>query len=1123
MLTCNKMDEQQQQNLKRRYKQIFGRLPRGRPDYQRLDREITQYEEENFGFEERKEGGDLTTLTIEDLLRQTREAGIEIKRGRPNRLKLIENLRLYRAGEIIIIKSEQQKLAENNSITELLSLAKNLGYKQKRGRPSKAKLADYIVKNTKYKKKEKIYQWLYKPTFKLKNKRGNSWYETQANIPVILSTKSEIKAKIKLINEKILQQPYYEKLIKYILKRHKNVPVTDLKKVKMTRAVPSSFKFINAELNDSENGQCVYNYIEKQYNMKREKLLKLVNDFEEERSMFNYTPLTLNDGLSCEHLEVFCAKKKISMYAIGLDRKAFHCHIPKERTTKGSVKPLMFVMLNDHMYPITDKKSRAIISQNENPNNKGNSLFVKKQEKQEEEDKFFDLSKFDIVDQLTADIAMNSTKSFIVRSDNIEDLYFSLVSYNPTRKVYYPYKYISSRMISIEIDNRFILANQDIDSVLEMCNMFNIPFNNQRVASLFNIIAKNTELLDMKYSCTNPIITNEFEEQTEIGAFNDCFTSKYKSDDLVGIDANNFYIDCLINTDVNWAVANIFDEIQPYDNTPIIESGFYFVLCNNYFPAKGSSWYSGEFVIFLKEQNIEFKITHKFIPSYTMKADTFKPIVYLLKDKLSKKCFKSVVLQFIGCLNKTYSSKGSITLCPDINSTSYIYFKEKQRNENTFVECIEENDIFKVSNTKKYRKQKTNSFMYIQLMNRSWIKLYETTKKCGGELVALKTDKIILYKPVNIKAVLGDSIGTFKYEAVKNNEVSKKHIRGIKQLTSCPYENKEWETIVMNEDVAEYVFNNNRSVLITGDGGSGKTYQMKRLKMLLDDNNKKYKCLAFTNKAALNLEGTTIHKFFSIDFTKPDKEIKKNLNGLEVLIIDEISMVQSNLYYALVKARRYGVKLIMLGDFKQLPPVGEEYIDFENTSLLKYLCDNNRIVMTKNRRYDEETTDIVRNLKIEKLEKINEEDIDYTVLKTHISWTNETRKRINLRCMEVNRGKDYFEVSDNMFIYEGLPLICTKADSKRELVKGCSYTVESITKDEMKANIKGEIYNEEDLINLFEPGYCTTVHCKQGDTITRDYCIFETDRVISCNSSSDKWLYTALSRCSHYSNIKIVL
>ena len=144
-LDDNKM-EQEQQNLKMRYKQIFGRLPRGRPNYERMDRELTVYEQENMGFEERKDRDEFSEMTIQQLREETRKAGLNTGRGRPNRQKMIDNLRLITQGEIVI-KSDviKRRQLENKNIQQLKRDAKDLGYRQGRGRPNKKKLLDFII------------------------------------------------------------------------------------------------------------------------------------------------------------------------------------------------------------------------------------------------------------------------------------------------------------------------------------------------------------------------------------------------------------------------------------------------------------------------------------------------------------------------------------------------------------------------------------------------------------------------------------------------------------------------------------------------------------------------------------------------------------------------------------------------------------------------------------------------------------------------------------------------------------------------------------------------------------------------------------------------------------------
>lgn len=130
-----------------------------------------------------------------------------------------------------------------------------------------------------------------------------------------------------------------------------------------------------------------------------------------------------------------------------------------------------------------------------------------------------------------------------------------------------------------------------------------------------------------------------------------------------------------------------------------------------------------------------------------------------------------------------------------------------------------------------------------------------------------------------------------------------------------------------------------RHAFITGRAGTGKSTLLCEFRDSLSTSNAV--TLAFTNLAALNIEGQTIHSFFRID---PHKSENQNmaaelderqislLRALDVIIIDEISMVRKdliNIMDALLKRARKsgepfgGVRLFFFGDYFQLPPVPE--------------------------------------------------------------------------------------------------------------------------------------------------------------------------------------------------------
>jgi ATP-dependent exoDNAse (exonuclease V) alpha subunit len=125
------------------------------------------------------------------------------------------------------------------------------------------------------------------------------------------------------------------------------------------------------------------------------------------------------------------------------------------------------------------------------------------------------------------------------------------------------------------------------------------------------------------------------------------------------------------------------------------------------------------------------------------------------------------------------------------------------------------------------------------------------------------------------------------------------------------------------------------SVLITGVAGCGKSTIIRHwLSMLAGA------CtmlLAPTGVAALNVGGSTIHRAFgfrpnmNMDNPHISLKVRSALHGVRTIVIDEVSMVRADMLHAMDVVLRSvkrkldvpfgGVRVIMVGDFYQLPPV----------------------------------------------------------------------------------------------------------------------------------------------------------------------------------------------------------
>lgn len=155
---------------------------------------------------------------------------------------------------------------------------------------------------------------------------------------------------------------------------------------------------------------------------------------------------------------------------------------------------------------------------------------------------------------------------------------------------------------------------------------------------------------------------------------------------------------------------------------------------------------------------------------------------------------------------------------------------------------------------------------------------------------------------------------------------------------------------------ADFVRFTHANIFLTGKAGTGKTTFLKYCK---ENSIKNTAVVAPTGVAAMNAGGTTIHSFFQLPFNpfiptnrlfnsddgtndknsllsrlKLTSERREVMRNLELLIIDEISMVRCDVLDAIDVVLRHvrnqfskpfgGVQVLLIGDMYQLPPVIKE-------------------------------------------------------------------------------------------------------------------------------------------------------------------------------------------------------
>lgn len=315
-------------------------------------------------------------------------------------------------------------------------------------------------------------------------------------------------------------------------------------------------------------------------------------------------------------------------------------------------------------------------------------------------------------------------------------------------------------------------------------------------------------------------------------------------------------------------------------------------------------------------------------------------------------------------------------------------------------------------------------------------------------------------------------------------------------------------------------------IYLTGKAGTGKTTFLKYLRQTTEKNTI---VLAFTGVAAINAGGQTINSFFKVPFgpfvpndkrlrTRPEdedtdrstiynhfqynKEKLEIIRGMELLIIDEISMVRCDLIDVIDRLLRVfrkreneafgGVQVILIGDTFQLPPIDKEWHIlqpfYESTFFFssKVILSNKPVYIELKKIYRQNEQEFIELLNRVRINKVNQnelnllnskfnptfsptENANYITLATH----NKIVERTNLsKLAELPGETQLFEATitndfpDNIMptdrvlqLKEGAQIMFIKNDKPKRIYNGKIAKINKIEDQKITAEYedRGEI------------------------------------------------------------------
>ncbi len=275
-------------------------------------------------------------------------------------------------------------------------------------------------------------------------------------------------------------------------------------------------------------------------------------------------------------------------------------------------------------------------------------------------------------------------------------------------------------------------------------------------------------------------------------------------------------------------------------------------------------------------------------------------------------------------------------------------------------------------------------------------------------------------------------------------------------------------------DLYRTLFEDERNVFLTGMGGTGKTYVINRLIEMCLERGIKVTPTSTTGCSAINiLYGRTLHSALGIGLARESAPVlarqilmnkqKKTAWLRRLLIIDECSMLSGELLDKLEEVARAlvpiyrqervfgGIRLLLVGDMLQLPPVTGDYI-FESHTWRELSLKTIRLT-TPQRFNDEKFFRLLARVRIgiqterdiKKLKARHQAYIDQKHLKSDILPTTLFGRKVdvedyNMERLDALEGKTYgFTGKDSVFVRNVDVL-----EIERDLVKTESSTLTEV-------------------------------------------------------------------------------
>lgn len=936
----------------------------------------------------------------------------------------------------------------------------------------------------------------------------------------------------------------------------------ELLKVGSSNHLHYDFELNEKDFVNSYDDDCMFEFILDNYpelNLTMEDLEKLFG-----------TPkgcLTLLD-----YYEKFAKKYNIAVYALDINNNLLF----KKKCDRSTFthKITCIRLVGNHIYPITKKGDIKKVKEMYRDDLINKSVYNDEDPKDlnSKIPKYQKVSKikYKELDNLVGDYICSEPidilyRKIIMRKDKVCGCHNSHLA-----------KYKNGRIVEFKYNENIIRFNQNInniDKLKEILKDYVVVNDTDTISSIANKIIKEKLHINNINSSYNSNTTPLMQHMTaKKWSSVDITDEDCDADEYIGVDRNKCYPSCMtsktlqssgLNVD-KWMVFNSYDtaeyiDILQYNKSNIddLPYGFYSVETEDMKLFRRNGIYTRYVIKLAILNDIEFKCDVIVKPSKLLNTDYFDKVfnfLYSHNNKESYPMIKQLACTITGLLGLKIAKKEKhIFQVKGSQYESQIYYDSDKFHTYSIMKGFTTDSKIEVGELvyKTYRPLDENAMpIYNQMICNYYCMLYKLQKKFNFKNVAVKVDCIVLHNNTETRNIL-ETIGKdYKTEIIhpfskyyqsdaigKDYDLENREIRNLStfKLLKVP----EFEFHKIDDDelinskpleerykiIKDHLISN--SLWLCGGGGYGKTHYY--LNPLFEEMEADYKIVkvSFTNIASLQINGSTFHKAFGLDKNKQITKFKfsnEEKSNIDYIFNDEIGMNNQELWNHLIFLKKHGVRMLLVGDFSQLPPIQDfnnKKIKYDNSYILHYLCDGFKCELTESIRVPQEIADKFKSETYSMTEVPKElRDVNYC-------WFNSTRRRINHEVNDLhvkNNNPHYFNVileDENYKLYVGCPVI-SLTNHKPNYVNSQSFKIDKISSKSVRlylcSNYKKKItLKMEEFETNFTISYCMTIYKSQAQTIHQKYTIYEFDELDECER------YTAISRTDNINNILVCI